>query len=242
MNFRDKGIVITGGSKGLGRALAGELAGRGARLVLVARHQDALEQAAQELRAQGAEAHALAADVADKQAIYPLAGAAQALLGRVDVVIHAASALGASPLRPLADTECEDLERALAVNLVGPFRLTRALLGPMALRGEGLVVHVSSDAAVEGYPTWGAYGVSKAAFDHLARIWGAEMAPFGVRFVAVDPGDMDTDLHEEAAPGSDRSELQDPRDVAQRLVAWLERGAEPGDARVKLADVVGAAR
>ena len=241
MDFRDKGIVITGGSKGLGRALAGELAARGGRLVLIARHKDALERAAQELRAQGAEAHALAADVADKEAIYPLAGAAQALLGRVDVVIHAASALGASPLKPLADTACEELERALAVNLVGPFRLTKALLGPMALRGEGLVVHVSSDAAVEGYPTWGAYGVSKAAFDHLARIWGAEMAAFGVRFVAVDPGDMDTDLHEEAVPGADRSELQDPRDVARRLVAWLEQST-PGGARVKLAEVMETAR
>jgi NAD(P)-dependent dehydrogenase (short-subunit alcohol dehydrogenase family) len=107
----------------------------------------------------------------------------------------------------------------------------------MALRGEGLVVHVSSDAAIEGYPTWGTYGVSKAAFDHLARVWGAEMAPFGVRFVAVDPGDMDTDLHEEAVPGSDRSELLNPRDVARRLVAWLAAGDPPNGARVRLAEV-----
>ena len=228
MNFKGKGIVITGGSKGLGRARATELGKRGARLVLIARDRDRVEQAAAQLKAEGIEAHALAADVASKESIYPLAGAAQALLGRVDVVIHAASALGASPLRPLADTDCEDLEHALQVNLVGPFRLTKALLGPMALHGEGLVVHVSSDAAVEGYPTWGAYGVSKAAFDHLARIWGAEMSAFGVTFVAVDPGDMDTDLHEEAVPDSDKSELQDPRDVARRLVAWLEQDPPSG--------------
>ena len=234
MDFNDKGVVITGGSKGLGRALATELGRRGARLVLIARDRQRVEQAAAELGQQGIEAHALAADVATKESIYPLAGAAQALLGRVDVVIHAASALGASPLRPLADTDCEDLERALAVNLVGPFRLTKALLGPMALHGEGLVVHVSSDAAIEGYPTWGAYGVSKAAFDHLARVWGAEMAPFGVTFVAVDPGDMDTDLHAEAVPDADRSELQDPAEVARRLVTWLVEGDVPSGSRVKL--------
>jgi len=236
MDFKNKGVVITGGSKGLGRALATELGKRGARLVLIARDQENLERAVAEL--EGVEAHALAADVASKESIYPLAGAAQALLGRVDVVIHAASALGASPLRPLADTDCEDLERALQVNLVGPFRLTKALLGPMALHGEGLVVHVSSDAAVEGYPTWGAYGVSKAAFDHLARVWGAEMSAFGVTFVAVDPGDMDTDLHAEAVPDADRSELQDPREVAQRLVAWLADGEVPTAARVKLQEAV----
>jgi NAD(P)-dependent dehydrogenase (short-subunit alcohol dehydrogenase family) len=239
MDWRDKGVVITGGSKGLGRALAGELAQRGARLVLVARGRERLEAAANEIRARGGEAHALAFDVGDKNAIYPLAGAAQALLGRVDAVIHAASALGASPLRPLADTDCEDLERALAVNLVGPFRLTKALLGPMALAGEGLVVHVTSDASVEGYPTWGAYGVSKAAFDHLARVWAAEMAPFGVRFLSVDPGDMDTDLHAEAVPDADRTELQDPVEVARRFALLLERAEtiDSGD-RVRLAQAV----
>lgn len=239
MDFRDKGVVITGGSTGLGRALAGELAQRGARLVLVARDRERVEAAAADLRAHGAEAHALAFDVGDKDAIYPLAGAAQALLGRVDAVIHGASALGASPLRPLADTDCEDLERALAVNLVGPFRLTKALLGPMALASEGLVVHVTSDASVEGYSTWGAYGVSKAGFDHLARVWAAEMAPFGVRFLTVDPGDMDTDLHAEAVPDADRSELQQPDEVARRFALLLERVETiASGARVRLAEVV----
>jgi len=239
MNWRDKGVVITGGSNGLGRALAGELARRGARLVLVARGRERLEGAAAEIRARGGEAHTLEADVGDKDAIYPLAGAAQALLGRVDAVIHGASALGASPLRPLADTDCEQLERALAVNLVGPFRLTKALLGPMALAGEGLVVHLTSDASVEGYPTWGAYGVSKAGFDHLARVWAAEMAPFGVRFLSVDPGDMDTDLHAEAVPDADLSELQQPDEVARRFALLLDRAEtiESG-ARVRLGELV----
>ncbi len=239
MNWQDKGVLITGASKGLGRALASELAAHGARLTLVARGAEALEQAAREIREQGGEAHALAFDIGDKNAIYPLAGAAQALLGRVDIVIHAASALGVSPLAALADTDCEDLERALAVNLVAPFRLTKALLGPMALAGEGLVVHVTSDASVEAYPTWGAYGVSKAGLDHLARIWAAEMSPFGVRFLSVDPGDMDTDLHAEAVPDADRSELQDPTEVARRFVRLIERSQDwPSGARLKLADAV----
>lgn len=236
MNWQDRGVVITGASKGLGRALAHQLAGRGARLVLVARGRERLEDVAAAIRRDGGEAHAIAADVGDKQAIHPLAGAAQALLGRVDAILHVASALGASPLRPLADTDCEDLERALAVNLVGPFRLTKALLGPMALAGEGLVVHVTSDASVEGYATWGAYGVSKAGFDHLARVWAEELAPFGVRFLSIDPGDMDTDLHAAALPDADRAELQDPGEVAQRFADLLDRAESfASGSRIRLA-------
>jgi NAD(P)-dependent dehydrogenase (short-subunit alcohol dehydrogenase family) len=236
MNWNDRGVLITGASRGLGRALALTLAARGARLVLVAREPGPLEATAQAIRAQGGEAHALAFDVADKGSIYPLAGAAQALVGRVDVVIHNASALGPAPLRALLDTDCEDLERALAVNVIGPFRLTKALAGAMALHGEGLVVHITSDASVEAYPAWGAYGVSKAAFDHLARIFAVELDPMGVRFLAVDPGDMDTQLHAEAVPDADRAGLQDPADVAPRLVQLLERAHElPNGARVALA-------
>jgi NAD(P)-dependent dehydrogenase (short-subunit alcohol dehydrogenase family) len=139
------------------------------------------------------------------------------------------------PLRPLLDTECEDLERALAVNLVGPFRLTKALAGSMRLRGRGLVVAVSSDAAVTPYERWGAYGVSKAALDHLARIWAAELRGSGVRVLSVDPGEMDTDMHAEAMPEADRSSLAAPADVAARLGDLIEaaEGLESGT-RVEL--------
>ena len=236
MNWNEQGVLICGASRGLGRALARTLAARGARLVLIAREMPALERVAEEIRAAGGEAHALAFDVADKDAIYPLAGAAQALLGRVDVLIHNASALGPSPLRPLLDTDCEDLERALAVNLIGPFRLTKALAGAMALTGSGLIVHITSDASVEAYPGWGAYGVSKAAFDHLARVLAAELDPMGVHFLSVDPGDMDTALHAEAVPDADRSQLQDPEEVAPRLVRLIERAPTfANGARVSLA-------
>ena len=222
MDFRNKGVLITGGSRGLGAGLALELAARGARLALVARDPEPLQKVVAAIRDRGGEAHALPADVGEKGAIHPLAGTAQAVLGSVDVVIHNASTLGPSPLRLLLDTECEDLERALAVNLLGPFRLTRILAGGMAVGEGGLVVYISSDAAVSAYPTWGAYGVSKAALDHLGRVWAVELEEHGVRFLSVDPGDMNTALHREAAPEDDPSNLLDPHEVARRLVALME--------------------
>jgi len=237
MKLNGQGIVITGASKGLGKALAFELGRRGARLFLVARNEEVLDRVVRSLREDGIEAHGWAADVADKDAVYPLAGAAQTALGHVDVVIHNASALGPSPLRPLLDTDCEDLERALAVNLIGPFRLSKVFAGSMAMRQHGLIVHVTSDASVSAYPTWGAYSVSKAGFDHLARVWAAELDGFGVRMLSVDPGDMNTDLHREAAPADDPTTLLDPEEVAERLVDFLETAeAVPNGARVSLSE------
>jgi len=142
-------------------------------------------------------------------------------VGPVDLTVHNASTLGRTPLRLLLDTDCEDLERVLAVNLVGPFRLTKVVAGSMALRGEGLVVHVTSDAGVNAYPRWGAYGVSKAALDHLGRIWAAELEATGVRFLTVDPGEMDTRMHAEAMPEADPRGLADPAAVAERMVAMI---------------------
>ena len=222
MNIRDTSSLVTGASRGLGRALAARLAQAGSRVVLVAREVEPLERAAMEIRAAGGIAHAVAADIGDKDAIYPLAGQAAALVGPIDILVNNASTLGPTPLRLLLDTECEDLERALAVNLVGPFRLSKVLAGSMALRRRGTVINVSSDAAVEPYPTWGAYAASKAALDHLGRVWAAELAEHGVRVLAVDPGDMDTRMHADAIPDADRSTLADPDDIARRIVAMIE--------------------
>jgi NAD(P)-dependent dehydrogenase (short-subunit alcohol dehydrogenase family) len=204
--------------------------------VLVARDLAAVEAAAAEIRATGGVAHAIAADLADQNAIHPLAGQAAALVGPIEILINNASALGPTPLRLLLDTECEDLSRVLAVNLLGPFRLTRILAGSMALRGRGLVVNVSSDASVEVYPTWGAYGVSKAALDHLSRIWGAELAEHNVRVIAIDPGEMNTRMHFEAVPDADPASLADPDRVAERILSLLERTElAPNGARVRAA-------
>jgi NAD(P)-dependent dehydrogenase (short-subunit alcohol dehydrogenase family) len=113
----------------------------------------------------------------------------------------------------------------LEVNLLGPFRLSKAVLGNMLVRGAGLVVHVSSDAATSAYPGWGAYGVSKAALDHLGRIWAAELEGSGVSFVSLDPGEMDTEMHRAALPDADPATLARPADVAARIVRWLGRDA-----------------
>jgi NAD(P)-dependent dehydrogenase (short-subunit alcohol dehydrogenase family) len=211
--------LITGASKGLGAALAAELARMGARVALVARGGTELEAVAARIRSQGGDAHALPADMGDKRAIHAIAGAAAAVVGPIDVLIHNASTLGPTPLRLLLDTECEDLAAVLETNLIGPFRLTRVIAGAMALRGSGLVVHVSSDAAVAAYPRWGAYGVSKAALDHLNRSWAVEVPE--VQFFSVDPGEMDTDMHAAAVPEADPATLARPHDVAQRIARMI---------------------
>lgn len=221
MDIRNEAVLVTGASKGLGKELAAALARRGARVVLVARSADDVEAVARGLREEGCEAHALAFDVGDKEAIHRIVGATAALVGSPSIVIHNASTLGPVPMPLLLDTDCEDLERVLAVNLVGPFRLTKALAGPMVLDQRGLFLFVSSDAAVSAYSGWGSYGVSKAAQDHLARSFAAELDP--VRFFAVDPGEMDTKMHADAIPDADPATLARPGDVAARFVTLISR-------------------
>lgn len=223
MELRGRAALVTGAGRGLGAALARELAAAGARVALVARDEAALRREAEAIRMEGGEAHVVPGDLGDVRAVHRIAGVASALLGPPDLLVHNASALGPTPLRPLGDTRCEDLERVLAVNLLGPFRLTKALLGAMLLRGSGAVVQVTSDASAVPYPGWGAYGVSKAALDQLGRIWGAELEGTGVRLLTVDPGEMDTRMHAEAMPDADRAGLAQPGAVARLLVALLGR-------------------
>jgi NAD(P)-dependent dehydrogenase (short-subunit alcohol dehydrogenase family) len=212
--WHHKKVVITGGTSGLGKALALQLLAQGAQVAIIARTAAPLKTLAQEYPA----LIALQGDVSVKEQIHPLAGEIHARLGDVDILIHAASTLGATPLRPLLDTDCEDLEQVLQTNLIGPFRLTKALLPGMVLRQQGLVLNISSDAAVSAYATWGSYSVSKAALDHLTRVWDAELAPQGVRFLALDPGDMATPMHFAAIPDADPGQLRDPADSATRIL------------------------
>jgi NAD(P)-dependent dehydrogenase (short-subunit alcohol dehydrogenase family) len=234
-------VAITGGTSGLGLALVRELLGRGARVAFVARGRERVERVARELGAQG-----IVGDVAKKDDIYPIALQILGRLGGLDVLVNNASDLGPTPLALLGDTACEDLERALATNLLGPFRLTRALLGALAAsarEGRGAVVlNISSDAATTCYPRWGAYSASKAALRHLSGIWDAEMASEGVRFLALDPGDMDTPLHAQAVPEADPTTLKRPevaaRELADALGAALPRvGSCPGGSPVAVAGV-----
>jgi NAD(P)-dependent dehydrogenase (short-subunit alcohol dehydrogenase family) len=233
MELQNRTALVTGASRGLGRSLAERIAAMGARVVLVARDEGAVEGAAQAIRLKGGIAFAVAADVADKEAAHRIAGQATALAGPVDVLIHNASTLGPVPLAPLLDTPCEDFERAFAVNVLGPFRLTKLFVGGMALRHGGTVVHVTSDASVAAYPGWGAYGVTKAALDHLTRIWAAELEATGVKLLAVDPGEMDTRMHADAMPEADRASLLSPEVVAERIVRLIVKGAWKTGARLE---------
>ncbi len=226
--------MITGASRGLGRALSEALAARGVRVAMVARGAAALEDAVASIRARGGDVFGIPGDVGDKNDIHRITGAAAAVLGPVDLLVHNASTLGVVPMPRLLDTACEDFEQVLQVNLLGPFRLSKVVAGAMALRGHGTVVHVTSDAAVNGYPNWGAYGVTKAALDHLARVWAAELDGTGIRFVSVDPGEMDTQMHADALPDADRGSLARPADVAARIIALLDRiESVPNGARVE---------
>jgi NAD(P)-dependent dehydrogenase (short-subunit alcohol dehydrogenase family) len=218
MDLSGKSALVTGASRGLGRALAEALAEAGARVVLVARDAPELARVAEGIRAAGGEAHALPADVASKRDTHAIAGAAAALVGPLDLLLHNASALGPTPLRLLLDTDDDDFQAVLETNVVGPFRLSKAVAGSMALRRTGVILHVTSDASVNAYERWGAYSVSKAALDHLSRIWAAELRERGVRVLSVDPSEMDTRMHASALPEADRSTLASPRDVADEIL------------------------
>ena len=215
-------VAVTGGTSGLGLALVRELHRRGAAVAFVARTADRVHAVAADLPG----VRGIVGDVSRKDDIHPIALQVTAALDGLDVLVNNASALGPVPLVPLADTDCEDLEAALATNVVGPFRLTKALLGALAASArEGrapLVVNVSSDAAETPYPSWGAYGTSKAALRHLSRIWREELVGLGIDVAVVDPGDMDTPMHALAVPEADRATLKRPEQAALEMADLIE--------------------
>jgi NAD(P)-dependent dehydrogenase (short-subunit alcohol dehydrogenase family) len=210
-------VAITGGTSGLGLALVRELLRRGARVAFIARSRERVERVAREHRG----THGIVGDISSKDDIYPVAMQVVGELGGLDVLINNASDLGPVPLAMLSDTECEDLERAFVTNVIGPFRLTKALMGALAASAReergAVVLNISSDAAVNPYPGWGAYGASKAALHQLSRIWGEEHAADGVRFLSLDPGDMDTPMHAAAVPDADPATLKQPETAAREL-------------------------
>ena len=220
-------VAVTGGTSGLGLALVRALHAQGARVAFVARDASRVQRVAAEL----AGTHGIVGDVASKTDTHRIALQINAALGGLDVLVNNASSLGPVPLALLADTECEELESALAANLVGPFRLTKALLGSLTASARerrtgtderaALVVNISSDAAVTPYAGWGAYGASKAALLHLSRIWNEELAEHHVHVVSFDPGDMDTPLHALAVPDADPASLKRPADAARELLATI---------------------
>lgn len=198
--------LITGASRGLGRALATDLAGDGWRLVLDARTVADLGPVARELGAV-----AIAGDVRDPAHRAELAAAAG---DRLDLLVLNASTLGTSPLPPLAAYDLDALRDVLETNTVAPLALAQLTLPALRAAG-GRVLAVSSDAAVGGYPGWGGYGASKAALDQLANVLAAEET--AIRVYAVDPGDMRTRMHADAYPGEDISDRPEPETVVPAL-------------------------
>jgi NAD(P)-dependent dehydrogenase (short-subunit alcohol dehydrogenase family) len=224
-------VAVTGGTSGLGLALVRALSARGARVAFVARGRKRVERVAAECPG----SHGITGDVSLQNEIYPMAVQILGALGGLDVLINNASDLGPASLRLLGDTDCEDVERALATNVLGPFRLTKAVLGALsaaAREGRGaIVVNVSSDAAITPYPMWGAYAASKAALRHMSAIWDAELDGQGVRVVSLDPGDMDTPLHAQAMPDADRTSLKRPELAALEVIAAIEAALPVADGR-----------
>jgi NAD(P)-dependent dehydrogenase (short-subunit alcohol dehydrogenase family) len=229
MNLRDQVVLVTGASRGLGRAVARLAAAQGARLILTARGPEDLAAVEAELAPHGA-VFALPGDVADPAHAERLVREGEGRLGPVDVLINNASDLGATPLPHLQDYPLEAFERALRTNAVAPLHLAQLVLPGMFHRRQGVIVNVTSDAAVEAYPGWGGYGASKAALEGLSRVLAAELEGTGVRVYAVDPGDMNTRMHQEAEPDADLSDLPDPETIAPailRLLGESERGEPP---------------
>jgi len=217
MNLKGKSVLITGASQGLGRALALELAREKAKIVAIARKSEPLTNLMAQIKSEGGSSFAILADVSNKFAIYAITAQAAQLAGPIDILINNASTLGPTPLRGLMDSDCEDLAQVFETNFFGPFRLSKALLGPMLIKDKGVILNISSDAATSPYENWGAYGSSKLAFDHLTRIWAVELHSTQIKILSVDPGEMDTQMHADAIPDANRALLARPSDIAHRL-------------------------
>jgi NAD(P)-dependent dehydrogenase (short-subunit alcohol dehydrogenase family) len=230
MNEESRVALVTGASRGLGRALAAELLGRGWRVIGDGRDAARLARAAGEMPRTEAMA-AIPGDVASPVHRARLAAAVREA-GRLDLLVNNASALGPSPLPRLADLPLWELERVLAVNVVAPLALLQLLAGRLEERG-GAVVNVSSDAAVEAYEGWGGYGASKAALDHLSAVAAAEHP--GLRVYAFDPGDMATDMHQRAFPGEDISDRPAPESAVPSLLRLA--GGDLPSGRYRAADL-----
>lgn len=218
--------LVTGGSAGLGRALVHSLSTDGWTVVTDARDGERLAASVAGLTA----VVPVVGDVADPAHRADLAREV-GWLGRLDLLVHNASTLGPLPLRPLRDTTSDDLVGAWSVNAVAPVALTVVVL-PWLRRSDGVLLSISSDAAVEHYETWGAYAAGKAALDHLTLTLGVEE---GLTAYVVDPGDLRTEMHQAAFPGEDISDRPLPETVVPRLRALLDR--RPPSGRYRAADV-----
>jgi NAD(P)-dependent dehydrogenase (short-subunit alcohol dehydrogenase family) len=228
--MKERIALITGASQGLGRALAEALAETGYTLVIDARRADRLDPVAEAL-AGHTKVVAIAGDVADAGHRADLARAVHDF-GRLDLLVNNASTLGASPLPPLASIDLDTLRRIYEVNVFAPLALTQSVLAELEA-AHGTVANITSDAAVEAYEGWGGYGSSKAAFEQVSAVFAAEHPE--LRVLTIDPGDMRTEMHQDAFPGEDISDRPLPEEVIPGLVQLLESDRPSG--RVRVAEV-----
>jgi len=230
-----KKALITGASRGLGRALATGLAAAGYAVVIDARDPRALHRAADAIRA-GAhvagdawpDVTALAGDITD-----PAHRAVLGAAGEIDLLVNNAGTLGAAPLPALADYPLEQLRAAFEANVIAPIALTQLFLPTLRERG-GAILNVTSDAAVEPYAGWGGYGAAKAAIEQASNVLAAEES--AIRVWWVDPGDLRTDMHQAAFPGEDISDRPLPESVVPALVRLVTERLPSG--RYRAADLV----
>jgi len=219
--------LITGASRGLGRAAAHALARRGWSLIVDARRADDLAAAMRGL----ADVVTVPGDVTDPGHRASLAAAA-GRAGALDVLVNNASRLGPSPQPPLRDYPLDELGRVYETDVFAPLALIQLLAAPLAAAA-GTIVNVSSDAAVEAYPGWGGYGSAKAALDQLTAVLAAEEP--SLRCYALDPGDMRTDMHQQAFPGEDISDRPEPDTVVPALLRLI--GERPPSGRYRASDL-----
>lgn len=222
--------LITGASRGLGRALTTELLHLGWTVVATARSEEDLHDLARAAQA-GERLVVVAGDVRDELHRLELASIAESL-GGLDLLVNNAGMLGPSPQPELATYPLDVLREVLDVNVVAPLALVQGLLPQLGLAG-GAVVNLTSDAAVEAYAGWGGYGASKAALDQMSAVLAAELPQ--LRIYAFDPGDMRTDMHQAAFPGEDISDRPEPATVVPALLALLD--AQPPSGRYRAGDV-----
>jgi NAD(P)-dependent dehydrogenase (short-subunit alcohol dehydrogenase family) len=222
--------LVTGASRGLGLAVSRELIGRGWHVIIDARDAETLQAAAGTLGSPEV-VTALPGDVSDEHHRFDLFQCAQEK-GGLDLLINNASTLGASPLPGLADYPLNELIHTLQVNTLAPLGLSQTLL-PLLIEREGAIVNVTSDAAVEAYAGWGGYGASKAALDQISAVLAVEHP--GLRVYAFDPGDMRTDMHQEAYPGEDISDRPPPQSVVPSLLRLIDE--RPPSGRYRASDL-----
>jgi NAD(P)-dependent dehydrogenase (short-subunit alcohol dehydrogenase family) len=224
--------LVTGAGKGLGRGLATALGHRGWRVVITARTESDLVAVADEVAA-GSDVVLLPGDITDPAHRGRLVDAVESL-GSLDVLVNSASTLGPRGLGPLAAVGADELSDILTTNVIAAHALTIAVL-PKLRQAAGIVLNVSSDAAVEHYETWGGYAASKAALDHLTSTLAAEEP--GILAYAVDPGDMRTQMHQDAFPGVDIGDRPLPDEVAVPGILGL-LDARPASGRYRAADLL----